>query len=189
MGATLAAHLVEIVSDQSFAEYCQQHIVTPLQHVNASFELVNADRSRIARQYFGKRQKELPLYSHNFYPIGGLRISNEALSQFLVEIIRGYHGEGKLLNKESYATLLSGQFPTGQLPASFPTNETNQGIFWTHRNQLIGHTGGGLGASAFLFFDTETGIGRILVTNAEIVARKKYVQQFLELWTAMDEFW
>lgn len=83
--STLAAHLVEVASGLSFAEFCQKNIIEPLEMKNAAFNISNPDPSKNAKQYFGKKQKEVPLYSHNFYPTGGLRISNDDLNLFLIE--------------------------------------------------------------------------------------------------------
>ncbi len=188
MASTLGAHIVEIVSGMSFDHFCQKNIIEPLGLNNAAFNISNPDHSKIAKQYFGKKQKAIPLYSHNFYPTGGLRISNDDLNLFLIDIINGYQGKGKLLSTNGYATVLTPQFQEGQLPLNFPTSETNHGLFWVHDNNLIGHTGGGLGVSAFMFFDKETGIGKIFITNCELETNKKLIPPFIQIWRAMDEY-
>jgi CubicO group peptidase (beta-lactamase class C family) len=188
MASTLAAHLVEVVSGMSFADFCQKNIIEPLGLKNAAFNISNPDKSKIATQYFGKKQKATPLYGHNFYPTGGLRISNDDLNLFFMEIIKGYQGKGKLLSSKKYDILLAPQFKEEELPENFPKNESNHGIFWTYRDDLIGHTGGGLGVSAFLFFNKDTGIGKIFVTNCELEANKKLVPQFLQIWQTLSEY-
>jgi CubicO group peptidase (beta-lactamase class C family) len=179
---------VEEVSGMSFADFCQKNISKPLGLKNAAFNVSNPDKSKIASQYFGKKQKLTPLYSHNFYPTGGLRISNDDLNLFLMEIIKGYEGRGKLLTANNYTIFLGPQFHENELPESFPKNETNHGIFWTYRDELIGHTGGGLGTSAFMFFDKNTGIGKIFVTNCELEADKNLVPQFIQVWQTLSEY-
>jgi CubicO group peptidase (beta-lactamase class C family) len=188
IASTLAAYLVEEVSGMSFADFCQKNISKPLGLKNAAFNVSNPDKSKIASQYFGKKQKLTPLYSHNFYPTGGLRISNDDLNLFLMEIIKGYEGRGKLLTANNYTIFLGPQFHENELPESFPKNETNHGIFWTYRDELIGHTGGGLGTSAFMFFDKNTGIGKIFVTNCELEADKNLVPQFIQVWQTLSEY-
>ena len=48
-------------------------------------------------------------------------------------------------------------------------NEPDQGIFWVHRKGgVIGHTGGDPGISAIMFFNPETKIGKIFMTNMEL---------------------
>jgi CubicO group peptidase (beta-lactamase class C family) len=188
IASTLAAYLVEEVSGMSFADFCQKNISKPLGLKNAAFNVSNPDKSKIASQYFGKKQKLTPLYSHNFYPTGGLRISNDDLNLFLMEIIKGYEGRGKLLTANNYTIFSGPQFHENELPESFPKNETNHGIFWTYRDELIGHTGGGLGTSAFMFFDKNTGIEKIFVTNCELEADKNLVPQFIQVWQTLSEY-
>jgi hypothetical protein len=105
-----------------------------------------------------------------------------------MEIIKGYEGRGKLLTANNYTIFLGPQFHENELPESFPKNETNHGIFWTYRDELIGHTGGGLGTSAFMFFDKNTGIGKIFVTNCELEADKNLVPQFIQVWQTLSEY-
>lgn len=188
MASTLAAHLVEITNDMSFAEYCQKNIIAPLDLANAAFNLNHPDPSKQAQHYFGKKQKRTPRYSHNFYPTGGLNISTDDLSIFLMEVIKGSQGKGKLLSAESYQLLLQPQFDSTQLPKNFPEDETNHGIFWTYRDHWIGHVGGGLGATSFMFFNKETGIGKIFTTNCELETNKQLVPQFVRIWREMDGF-
>ena len=186
--AALASYLVETVTGLSFDDFCARHIIEPLSMANAGFNTSIPNPNKTVRYYFGKDQKPVPPYSHNFYPTGGLNISNDDINLFLMEIIKGYGGQGKLLAADSYQVLLGNQYDKNDLPKKFPADETNHGIFWVHRDQLIGHTGGGLGTSAFLFFNKNTGIGKVFTTNCELESDKKLVYQFIEIWKAMDEF-
>jgi len=187
IGSALAAYLVEIVSGISFAEYCETHIVQLLGLTNAGFNAQIPDKSKVVRHYFGKKQKPAPSYSLNFYPVGGLNISHTDLNIFLMDILRGYWGEGKLLTSDSYQVLLKGQFADNSLPSKFPNDETNHGIFWVHRDNLIGHTGGGFGTSTFMFFNKENGVGKVFTTNCELEGNKKLIHQFIRIWRTMDE--
>ena len=188
MATTLAAYLVEVVTETSFDTYCKENITKPLGLSNTAFNMRNPDLSKAAKQYYGKKQLAIPLYAHNFYPTGGLRTSNKDLNLFLIDIISGYRGKGKLLSPLSYQTLLSGLFEDKELPENFDLNETNHGVFWTHRDELIGHTGGGLGVSSFMFFDKNTGIGKIFVTNCELESNKELVGTFVQIWQLMAEY-
>ncbi len=146
------------------------------------------DPSSVVKHYFGKKQKLVPHYSHIFYPVGGLRTSIDDLSLYLQEIMSGFNGEGLLLSEEFYNILLAPQFNDEMLPEGFPLDETNHGIFWTYRDNLIGHTGGGLGVSSFMFFDKDSGIGKLFITNCELETNKKLLPQFIQIWQAMDEY-
>ena len=59
-------------------------------------------------QYLGKMQK-IPRYSLITYPDGGLISSISDMSKYLIEMIRGYHGESKILTKESFREMMSPQ--------------------------------------------------------------------------------
>ena len=182
---SLAALMIEQASGMSYESFVSEYILEPLEMNNSSFDPTKIPEQNRTVLYTGSELIPAPTYTSRLFPIGGLYTSINDLSRYLMEMINGYAGNGTILSKESYTVLFEKQFTT--LPDKHPSNESNQGIFWTFRGGLIGHTGGGLGASSFLFFNPETGIGKIFITNCELESNKDFVPTFQQVWTEMSE--
>ncbi len=192
IGAALAAYLIEVKAKMPFYEFCNKYVLQPLKMTQSSWLLTNKVAQQHARVYNDKRQY-YPLYSEITYPDGGLRTSCNDLSKYLLEMIKGYNKNGKLLTNNSFETLFKKQFDDNNLPKNSSKQEPNSGIFWRHKpNGLIGHTGGDIGATSFVFFDPKTGIGRIFVSNTELDSpaqakpNEKLVKQFIEIWKTLE---
>lgn len=186
IGALLTAYIVEILSGKSFDAYCEENIFKPLELKSAHFDVTKCNQSVLSKQYFGKTQLEIPQYNHLFYPTGGLYMSLSDLSKYLQECINGFNKHGKLLSSEGYQIMFKDNFKDISLPENFPKSETGHGVFWTYKNNMIGHTGGGLGATSFMFFDINKLEGKIFITNCEIESNEKLIPQFLSIWKELD---
>ena len=156
LGAALAAYIVERVTAESFADYTDKHILKPIGMSDSAWLLEKIDRDRYATHYMRKMQV-VPLYSFTTYPDGGLIASVEDLSKYLMEMIRGYQGESKLLRKESFRAMMS--------PPWIASGTTGYGMFWTVLKDGIGHSGGDPGITTSMFFNPSNGIGIIVFTN------------------------
>ncbi len=192
IGAALAAYLIEVKAKMPFYEFCDKQVLQPLKMAQTSWLLTEKIAQQHARVYNDKRQY-YPLYSEVTYPDGSLRTSCNDLSKYLLEMIRGYNKNSKLLADRSFETLFKRQFDNDNLPKNSSKQEPNSGIFWRHRtNGLIGHTGGDIGATSFVFFDPKTGIGRIFVSNTELDSpeqskpNEKLVKQFIAIWKVLE---
>ena len=188
IGAALAAYLIEIKSGMSFADYTKKVIFRPL-HLNNSAWFYNDLKSKNYAVLYNAKREPLPIYSLATYPDGGLKTSVEDLSKYLTAIIKGYAGNGKVLSKDSFQTLLSKQFTSANSPTNINLREPNQGIFFAHRaNGQIGHTGSDPGVSVFMFFNPKTKIGKIFMTNVDITEDKNLVTQFTDIWKILEEY-
>ena len=187
IGAALAAYLIEIKSGVTFAEFTSKYVFTPLEMNNTNWFYDEATAQNYAMLYDAKH-KPLSVYSSITYPDGSLKISVEDLSKYLSEIIKGAAGDGKILSKDSFQTMLGKQFSLGKMPLKINPKEPNQGVFFVHRtNGLIGHTGSDPGVSAFMFFNPTTKIGKIFITNIDIGEDEKLAAQFVEIWRVLEE--
>ncbi len=113
---------------------------------------------------------EHPRYKYVGYSSGDLKSNIEDLSKYLIEMINGYHGEGKLLNEASYQTLFTPQLDADYFSEernTYPLNdEYNVGVFWAVSSSGIRlHNGGSIGVFSFLYFDPETRSGAIGMSN------------------------
>jgi CubicO group peptidase (beta-lactamase class C family) len=110
----------------------------------------------------------LPFYATATYPDGGLITSNEDLSKYFIEMIKGYSGESTFLKKESFDLLFKKQFEIGKTPVNLNVKEENAGVFWVYfKNGRLGHTGGDFGVATIMAFYPETKTGFIFMTNSE----------------------
>jgi CubicO group peptidase (beta-lactamase class C family) len=167
IAASLAAYLIEVKSGKSFADYCKDNIFTPLSMNNTSWFLTEKNRSKMATLYW-LREKPLPFYTTSSYPDGSLITSNEDLSKFLVEMMKGFSGESTFLTKASFAELFKKQYAADALPLNMDKKEVNSGIFWVYfKNGRLGHTGGDLGVTTIMAFYPEKKTGFIFLSNSE----------------------
>jgi hypothetical protein len=64
-------------------------------------------------------------------------------------------------------------------PVHLDTAEPNQDLFWAYRcNGAIGHAGGNIGLTSFLFFDPVTQVGKLFVANTEPHEGPRSLAQF-----------
>lgn len=187
IGAALAAYLIEIKSGMTFADFTAKYVFEILEMNRTGWFYDEAKAQNYATLYDPKN-KPLHVYSSITYPDGSLKTSVEDLSRYLREIIEGFAGEGRILSKDSFLTLLGKQFATNNLPLKIDPKEPNQGVFFVHRkNGLIGHTGSDPGVSAFMFFNPKTKIGKIFITNTDIGESKNLAARFVEIWRVLEE--
>jgi CubicO group peptidase (beta-lactamase class C family) len=168
IGASLAAYLIEIKSGKSFADYCDENIFRPLSMNTTSWFLKEENRSKMAKLHW-TREKPLPYYTTSSYPDGSLITSNEDLSKFFTEMIKGYSGESTFLTKASFDELFKKQFEVGKMPLNMNPKEENAGIFWVYfKNGRMGHTGGDFGVTTYMVFNPERKTGFIFLANSEV---------------------
>ncbi|GAA4371613.1 serine hydrolase domain-containing protein [Hymenobacter koreensis] len=187
IGAALAAYLIEVKSGESFADYSRKHILQPLALTASSWAYTEAQAAQYATNY-QELGRAYPPYSLITYPDGGWRTSCHDLGRYLREILKGYAGEpSRLLKPASFATMLHGQFTPEQQPLNLDSKEPNAGVFWAIRaNQQIGHTGSDPGTTVLMFFSPTTGVGKILMVNAD--TGKQTSQDIVAAWRLLESY-
>ncbi|WP_080238060.1 serine hydrolase domain-containing protein [Spirosoma rigui] len=188
LGAALAALVIETKIGISYADYTRRYILDPLGMAHSGWSSMTLDPARQAGAYNLSRQL-YPGYSSITYPDGNLRTSCADLGRYFMAMLRGYAGQAGILTPASFQQMLSPQFPVGKLPGGLPARDVNQGIFWVFRsNGSIGHTGSDFGASAFMFFNPQTGTGRLFMTNTDMENDSDIVSQFSAIWKLLGEY-
>jgi len=182
IGAALCALVIEAATGQDYRSFTKQHILEPLE-MNASGwsskDIDPAMRSRL----FANKEKMIAEYSLITYADGGFLTSGSDLGLFLSELIKGYGGNGKLLNNESYKKLFQKQ------RFSMDGKNEDYGIFiefrdgfLTIKEDLIGHNGSDPGVFTAMYFNPETRIGKIVLVNTDT--------DFTEaVWPEIEEVW
>lgn len=190
VGATLAAYILELATDESYEVFTRKYILAPLNMSNSgwSFDSINF---QLHTKLYYNLETELPFYSLITYPDGGLLTSVNDMGKYLSELIKGYSGNGTLLTKESYQKLFKQQLTE----ANFEDRDTdrpyddeyNSGVFMGYTPiGRIGHTGGDPGVSTFMFFNPETKTGRLIFVNTGL--DQKGVKQYFAIWNKLEKY-
>ncbi|MEZ4988575.1 MAG: serine hydrolase domain-containing protein [Saprospiraceae bacterium] len=176
LGADLAAVIVEIKSGLSFSDFTKVHIFKPLKMNNTGWFYKDIDNSLLSKIYrpddweTPKVAIEHPRYYYVGYSSGDLKSNLEDLSKYLIEMIKGYNGNGVILNKQSYKTLfepsLDESFYQNERDSSPLNDEYNVGVFWAVSHTGIRlHNGGSIGVYSFLYLNPDTNSGAISFSN------------------------
>jgi CubicO group peptidase (beta-lactamase class C family) len=189
LGATLCALVIESATKISYDQFTQENILNPLEMENSGWSRKSVDSTQISKLY-GNYESVLADYSILSYPDGGLLTTSTDLSKLLTEFIKGYTGKGTLLSKESYKMLFENQLSESQMPKG---TDANFGIFLDFSKgfmeddfETIGHSGGDPGVVAGMFFNPETGLGRILILNTDSDFDDNVIPQFKEIWGKLN---
>ena len=192
VGATLAAYIIEIVSNKSYADFTTEYILNPLEMNNSGWNYKAVNFENVSTLY-STQETELPYYSLITYPDGGFITNLNDLGKYLTELIKGYSGNGTILSQESYNKIYSLQLTADNFAEERDkTNpyddEYNSGIFmgFTFSNN-IGHTGGDPGVSTLMFFNKENKIGRILFVNTNIQNQDGF-DAYFGIMNKLDEY-
>lgn len=190
VGATLAAYIIECATGIPFDEFSAENILKPLKMNSSGWSFKDIDRNKLSVLY-NNTNSPLPKYSLITYPDGGLITSAKELGYYLIELIKGYEGEGSLLSKESYQQIFKEQLKPENLPDRDAENiyddEYNTGIFMGVTPEgYIGHSGSDPGISTLMFFNPKTNIGRVLIINTSLNSSKG-VEQFFSIWNTLGK--
>ena len=176
LGADLAASIIELKSGMGFADFTQEYIFEPLEMSNTAWFYEDIDKALLSSIYRPDDWDtptvaiEHPKYYYVGYSAGDLKSNIEDLCKYLMDMLNGFHGSGKILSAQSYKTL----FEPG-LDASYfdedrdesPLNdEYNVGVFWAVSADGIRlHNGGSIGVYSFLYFNPITNSGAVGFSN------------------------
>jgi len=164
----ILGYLVENLSNQSFNDYCKEHIFQPLNMTNTSFELGDFKYSNLAVPYFWVPGFYIPLPHINTgsvcIPAGGLRTSISDLSHYLIaHINNGVYNDKQILKNETIELMHSVQYPN-----SFEGNY-RYGLGWMIWNSTDdiygGHIGMIIGGRAEMWYRQSDKTGVIYFWN------------------------
>lgn len=189
-GYGLLSYLVELISGESFNEYCRQHIFNPLGMGSTSFVFSEIDKSSLARMYsYGYGwdlerdliQQEINyrniIKSDYFFPLcyytspvfaaGGLYTSAEQLSKLLIALMNnGFYNKHNILTKESIGKLFGQSVTASFLPDQFMSfGLGGYAMKLSNGEAVSGHTGADPGMSSFILFNPEIKVGAIVLAN------------------------
>ena len=146
-GINILGLIIEQVTNQSYVDYCQEHIFEPLQMKKTSFSFDNYDKDELACLYVwiaGIYIKGPYLKSPELtFPGGGLKSSISDLSHYLIMHTSGgvYNGV-RILSEESVEEMHRAQYPD-----SYDDGIYLHGLGWYFKTSDYGETYGGHGGS------------------------------------------
>lgn len=108
IAAALCALVIESATGEDYRVFTQKHILKALKMNNSGWSSLDIDSKKRSR-LFAHPNKMIAEYALITFADGGLITSSHDLGLFLTELIKGYEGKGKLLNKESYQILFKPQ--------------------------------------------------------------------------------
>lgn len=190
MGTTLAALVLEKATGEKFNEFTEKYIFQPLKMESTGWGLRSIDMKKHSRLYIDKKTV-YPFYQCITYPDGSIIISSNDMSKYICELMKGYTGNGTLLNKDSYKEYFTQQLkPENFIDRSTSeySDEHNIGIlmgFGSTGN--FGHTGGDPGMFSVIWFDKNSKIGRYFVINTDWDDKNSGKTQ-KEIYDVLDEY-
>jgi CubicO group peptidase (beta-lactamase class C family) len=163
-GATLLAHLVEVLSGDSFSAYCQDRIFDPLgmEHSYSHLADIPSSEMEIASPF--ENGTALPHYGYPDYPAGSLRTTIRDLARFASFYLEPPSNGGVVLQPETVELMF------GKYGESTDFGEDQMGLIWVHMDWLffsaIGHTGFDPGVDTTMFLYPDEGFATITFLNA-----------------------
>ncbi|MNJ85003.1 D-alanyl-D-alanine carboxypeptidase precursor [compost metagenome] len=190
-GTALAGYIIERATGTSFANFTKEYILNPLKMTDSGWKYEDIKLQTLSRLYENP-ETPLPYYESLSYPDGGLMTSVNDLSKFLTELIKGYHGKGSILNKESYKEYFKAQLSASNFTERNERNpyseSYNVGIFIGFGyTGYIGHTGGDPGVISMMFFDPKSNTGRIMLFNTSF-SDKAGNDAFYGIWNLLEKY-
>ncbi len=152
LGVTLLGYIVEFVSGEQFHSYCRNYIFLPLEMSDTSFRMSDLDETKVAIRY-GEHLNPFIHYSRRDFPGGQLKSSIRDFSHFLMAYITGGQYKGKrILEESTIEDMLEIHNPASGLC-----------LIWNCTvGSWFGHSGGVNGASTYVEFQKEDGVGLIV---------------------------
>lgn len=180
LAATLLAYIIEAKTDTNFSTYLKKELFEPLKMNNTFWDLQSIPKEKLASLYMSNGLK-IPNYELITYPDGGLFTNVSDFSLYLIEMIRGINGEGKLLSTNSYKEMMSNQL----IKINFPNSEfkTSKGLFWSVNKEgdNVSMNGSDPGILSYTLFTTQGNVGIIIFMNKSIYDNEKLENDFKKI--------
>jgi CubicO group peptidase (beta-lactamase class C family) len=175
LGAAIAARIVEIKSGLSFIDFTKKYIFQPLEMKQTGWNFEDVDAKLVSKIYAQNDEQkptsvvEHPQYYMTNYPVSGLKTNATDLSKYLIEMIKGANGQGKLLQQSSYQILFKPQLNCDGLnktDTSIFNSKFNIATLWSvSAKGTVLHFGGNTGVYSFIYFNPKTKKGALAIAN------------------------
>jgi CubicO group peptidase (beta-lactamase class C family) len=166
LGFQILAYLVERISNQSYVEYCNEHILQPLNMSNSSVYLEDFDVEKIATPYLYFLGKYIPYppVEIDCYGVAGLRTTVLDLSKYLMmHMNNGTYNGVKILENDTLKEMHTPQMSFSEYGEGYGLGwmiiSTGEGYF------IMGHSGEIPGGRAEMYYRTSDNTGIIFFWN------------------------
>lgn len=167
IAAALCALVIESATGQDYRTFTKENILKPLNMNSSGWSSNDIDPAKRSR-LFATKDMMIAEYSLVTYADGGFLTSSYDLGLFLSELIKGYSGNGTLLNKESYQKLFEKhQFSDNGKTEDYALFLEFRNGFLTVQEELIGHNGSDPGVFTAMYFNPKTKIGKVVLVNTD----------------------
>ena len=182
-GFEILGYLIEILSNESYEDYCKENIFEPLDMKDSSFRVEELDVKKLVTPYLYFMRTYIPLPNYEMISAnaaaGGLRTNVVDLSKYLImHINRGEYNGVRILNEESVDLIHTIQYLD---------NYGRFGLGWqvwnfdeSRGNRLEGHTGEVPGGASFMYYREYEKTGVIYFVN-QFTSKLKLVELFSSL--------
>ncbi|MFP4112938.1 MAG: serine hydrolase domain-containing protein [Spirochaetales bacterium] len=187
VGYALLGYIVEVVSRDSFPDYCRENIFEPLGMDSATWMLADTDLDRLAVPYEG-RSERLPFYSFATYPDGTLRATAEDYAAFLIAMLNGgaLHGN-RILEPETVHLMLGGGSPGGGTPLTWHPDPLGDLGLYAPDGEVLGHTGGDPGVFTVAMFNPVRRTGLVVLMNSSPAINLRVLNLWLMMRRLIEE--
>ncbi|WP_109299978.1 serine hydrolase [Aquimarina sp. AU474] len=164
VATSLMGFVIESATEIDFATYVQSNIIKPLQMNNTTFNVLEVDFAQTAVPYLD-RNTPLPFYGNHGYPEGSIHTTNNDLSNYLLDMVKGIKGQSNtLFPNEYYQLLFTEQLEDNITPDFFADNH---GIYWYKKNNNWSHGGNSLGVSSHIQIEADGSYGFSIIANVD----------------------
>lgn len=175
IGATLAALVVENATGTPFSNFTAQFVFSPLGMNMTSWEQSEANNNHFATRYFPDGTA-VPDYHLITTPDGGLATNTSDFTLYLMEMLNGAQGTGKLLSQASYKEMYT----------RTKIGKSASGIFWSISEKgVLSHTGSDLGILSLAAINPKKNVAAFLMTNVSAEDDENLLESIQELWNTL----
>jgi CubicO group peptidase (beta-lactamase class C family) len=165
-GYGLLGYLVEVISGQTFPDYCEANIFAPLDMHATTWLFSDTEVSRLSVLY-DKSNEPIPAYSFPTYPDGALKTTTEDYSHFISAILHGgeYNGN-RILEASTIEEMFTAQADEGRQALTWEYSiPLSLLMVQLYNKDVVGHTGGDPGIFSIVLMNRKTQNGVILFMN------------------------
>lgn len=186
IGAALAGYVTELIAKKAglastYDDFVRKHVLAPLNITSAGYfvsdfggeDALSPPAGAIPSDYKRIRGKFVSYCFYNFpdYPDGAFKVSALDYAKLLGAVANGGSFQGQQLFTAETVAYLKQQAgaPCTPLPCGGDSPQGN--AFYYYKKQLgkdmLGHNGGEMGIATEAYFNVDTGVGYVVLTNGD----------------------
>lgn len=192
VGIEVLGYLVECISGQNYTEYCEEHILLPLEMYNSSFYPADySDTSRLAMPYCYFFGLYLPMghFEDQNYASGGLRSTVSDLSHYLIAFMNnGVYKDTRILENETIEEMFSIQSADRYPGYGLGWQIFYNGYSGNRTISKVGHNGGMPGAITYMFYHVSQDVGIIILSNQHTIYKIRELMNWFDIIGIITDF-